>query len=300
MHANPPRPISETYSNQVLSFTIPERNARGRAVRLDSVLDEILSAHDYPAPVAHVLAEALLLTTLAGGLIKQTGAQVTLQAQTSGPISLLVCDYRAGALRGYVGFDAEAVLKIGGNPSLSALFGEGFLALTFDLPEGNRYQGIVPFQGDSLAEACEHYFAQSEQVPTLIRVAITGNGSGYRAAGLIVQHLAEGEEGRERLHVQLDHPEWEHVAILAGTVKFGELLDPDLSLDAIIWRLFHEEREVRIQQGASLSRGCRCSESHYQGVLAQFPDDDLAEMRDQDGVIVVDCAFCSKEFAIVA
>ena len=293
-------PEGETGFDRLLSFTIPARNARGRIVRLGPVLETILAAHEYPPPIKHLLAEALVITALIGGLFKDEDGQLTLQAQTRGGIiGLLVCDYRGGELRGYVRHDAERLAALGANPSLFALFGQGYLAMTFDLASANqRYQGIVPLEGNSLAEACQAYFVQSEQVPTLMRVAVRSDGSGCVAGGLLAQHLAEGEEGRERLHVRLDHPEWEHVAVLAGSTKHDELVDPELSLEALIWRLFHEEPEVRVEPGPKLSRGCRCSIDHYRSVIAQFPESERAEMRDDAGLIVVDCAFCSKLFEI--
>ncbi|MEW4449655.1 Hsp33 family molecular chaperone HslO [Qipengyuania sp. JC766] len=298
----PTPPAVETYSDRTLTFTIPARHARGRAVRLDTVLSDILGPHDYPPAIAHLLAEAVVLAALMGSLVKEDGAQMTMQAQTKdGIVKLLVCDFRAGELRGYADFDAERLGGLGSNPSLSALFGEGFLAITFDRPEGKgRYQGIVPLEGASLADACAAYFFQSEQVPTLIRTAVRSDGGRVSAAGLLLQHLPEGEEGRERLHVRLDHPEWEHVSILAGTLRHDELLDPALSMEAIVWRLFHEEEEVRIERDALLRRGCRCSVEHYRTVLAGFPEADLAEMRNEEGVIEVDCAFCSRIFPIAA
>lgn len=290
---------AETFSDTLLGFTLPARNARGRVVRMEGVLEEVLRAHDYPAPITHLLSEALVLGTLMGGLLKGEEAQMTLQAQTEGGIvSLLVCDYRAGAVRGYADFDAERLGKLGANPSLAALFGGGYLAITFETEGRQRYQGIVPLEGDSLAEACESYFSQSEQIPTLIRVASRAGVDGRVAAGLLVQHFPDGEEGRERLHVRLDHPDWEHVAVLSGTISHDELLDPALSLEAMVWRLFHEEAEVRVQPGAALSRGCRCTAAHYESVIARFPAEEQAEMRGPEGVIAVDCAFCSKTFAL--
>lgn len=292
--------VQETYAGQLLGFSIPALHARGRVVRLDGVLEEILSAHAYPPAITHLLGEALILATLIGGLLKNDGAQLTMQAQTEGGVvRLLVCDWRAGELRGYVDFDHERLAALGANPSLYALFGKGYLAITFDLPEGEgRYQGIVPLEGESLSDACEAYFSQSEQVPTLIRVAVRSGGDGAVAAGLLVQHLADGEEGRERLHVRMDHPEWEHVAVLAGSVRHDELLDPELSLEAIIWRLFHEEDQVRVERGAAVVRGCRCSLEHYAKVIARFPEAERAEMRNDEGLIMVDCAFCSRQFPI--
>lgn len=293
---------AETYSDKLLGFTIPGRNARGKAVRLDRTIDEILAAHDYPPAITHLLAEALVLAALIGGLLKHESGQLTMQAQTeAGVVNLLVCDYRAGALRGYVDFDRERLAELGANPSLFALFGKGYLAITFDMADGKgRYQGIVPLEGESLAEACETYFAQSEQVPTLIRVGARAGRGDCVAGGLLVQHLPDGEEGRERLHARMDHPEWEHVAVLAGSTRHDELLDDGLSLEALVWRLFHEEREVRIQPGPVLARGCRCSVEHYEQVIARFPEADRADMRDEEGKILVDCAFCSKVFEIEA
>lgn len=290
----------EIFSDQVLGFTIPDQHARGRVVRLEGVLDTILSAHAYPPPITHLLAEALVLTALAGSLLKDDGSQATMQAQTEdGPVKLLVCDFRGDELRGYVDFDAEKLATLGANPSLEALFGKGYLALTFDLANGKgRYQGIVPLEGSSLAEAVQGYFTQSEQVPTMIRVAIGTEHGHARAAGMLVQHLPEGEEGRERLHTRFDHPEWEHVAVLAGSLRHDELLDPALSLDAIVWRLFHDENEVRVFAGPPIARGCRCSQAHYEQVLARFSEEDRAEMRNEDGAIVIDCAFCSQSFVI--
>lgn len=290
----------ETYAGRMLGFTIPARHARGRVVRLDRTLDAILSAHDYPPPIRHLLAEALVLTALAGSLLKHDGSQLTMQAQTeAGAVRLMVCDYRAGELRGYVDFDAGQLAELGANPTLFALFGKGYLALTFDMAKGKgRYQGIVPLEGNSLSKACEAYFAQSEQVPTLIRCAVRSGPHGNEAAGLLLQHLAEGEDGRERLHTRMDAPEWEHVSVLAGSIRHDELLDPSLSLDAIVWRLFHEEDEVRIQHGASLMRGCRCSPEHYAGVLRQFSPDELDAMRNPEGSIIVDCAFCSRAIPV--
>lgn len=289
----------ETFADRLLGFTLPGKNARGRVVRLDLTLNDVLSAHDYPAPIKHLLGEALVLGALMGGLLKGEQGQLTMQAQTkSGSVQLLVCDYSAGEMRGYAEFDADQLDNLGANPALSALFGEGYLAITFETDGGQRYQGIVPLEGDTLAEACESYFVQSEQVPTLIRIASRSGPAGHEAAGILIQHLADGEEGRERLHVRLDHPDWEHIVALGATISHEELLDESLSMEGIIWRLFHEEEQIRIQPGSSISRGCRCSAEHYGEVLARFPEVERAEMRNDDGQIVVDCQFCSKKFAL--
>ncbi|MXP26867.1 Hsp33 family molecular chaperone HslO [Altererythrobacter indicus] len=293
-------PADETGFDQILAFSLPERDARGRAVRLGPVLDTILAAHDYPPALKHLLGEALVLTALMGGLLKDEGSQLTLQAQTKGGVvDLLVCDYRDNELRGYVKHDRERFDGLGANPTLAALFGEGYLAITYDLAtSGQRYQGVVPLEGGSLSEAVQAYFAQSEQVPTIIQTAVKAGPDGCVAGGLLVQHLPEGEEGRERLHVRMDHPEWEHVSILTSTIRHDELVDPALSQEAMVWRLFHEESEVRVEAGPQLRRGCRCTVEHFENVISRFSKDERREMSDDQGIIRVDCAFCSREFPI--
>jgi len=289
--------------DRAIGFTIPARHARGRIVRLAPVLDTILAAHAYPAPIEALLTEALTLAALIGSTLKEAGGQLTMQAQTEGGIvKLLVCDYRGGELRGYVDFDAERLAEAPADPSLYALFGKGYLAITFDQSTtGERYQGIVPLDGDSLSQAAEHYFLQSEQIPTLIRVGMQGNGADGRVAGgLLLQHLPEGEDGRDRIHTRLDHPEWEHVAILGGTMKPEELADPALALEMLVWRLFNEETEVRVQGETRFVRGCRCSPDYIASVLAKFPPEEQRDMADADGMIVVDCAFCAQKFPVPA
>lgn len=287
--------------DRVVGFTIPGRHARGRIVRVGPVLDTILAAHAYPPPIEALLAEALTLTALLGSLLKDAAGQLTLQAQTTGGIvSLLVCDYRGGELRGYVQFDADRLVELGEQPSLFALFGTGHLAITFDqATTGERYQGIVPLDGNSLAEAAESYFFQSEQIPSLIRLGTLHTADGQcRAGGLFLQHLPEGEDGRERLHVRLDHPEWEHVAALGNTMGADELADGMIPLETLVWRLFNEEKEVRILAATDLVKGCRCDVTYISEVLAKFAPEDRAEMADENGVISVDCAFCATKFPV--
>ncbi len=283
-----------------LGVTIPARHARGRLARLGPALDRVLASHNYPPVIEQLLAEALVMTALLGSLLKDLGGQLTIQAQTeSGIIDLLVCDYLGGELRGYVRHDPDRLAEAGPSPTLFSLFGRGYLAITFDQPASDeRYQGIVPLEGDSLAQAAQSYFTQSEQIPSIVRLAARKSEGGWIAGGLLFQHLAEGEEGRDRLHTRLDHPEWPHVAILAGSVKDDELVDPALPLEDLVWRLFHEEEEVRTLPPVALSRGCRCDPDYVKSVIARFPAEERTAMVGDDGFIRVDCVFCATDFPI--
>jgi molecular chaperone Hsp33 len=293
-------PSVQLNTDVALGVAIPSRNARGRVARLGAVVDSVLAAHNYPLVIEKLLAEALTLTALLGSLLKEAQGQLTLQAQTDGGvIDLLVCDYLGGELRGYVRHDPERLDTLPEAPSLQELFGKGYLAITFDQPVAEeRYQGIVPLEGKNLGDAAQSYFAQSEQIPSLVRLAAEKRGESWTAGGLLLQHLPEGEEGRERLHTRLDHPDWPHIAILGGSVKAEELTDPELPLDDLVWRLFHEEDEVRTLPAIKLSRGCRCDPAYVRSVIARFPADEREAMVGDDGLITVDCAFCSSSFAI--
>ncbi len=287
-------------ADQMVRFTLPGRSARGRLVRLEAVLDAILSAHAYPAVASRVLAEALALTALLGSTLKDEEGQLTLQAQApEGAISLLVCDWRGGALRGYLQHDAERLARLPEDADLTALFGSGYLAITFDQSvSGERYQGIVPLEGADLGAAAEAYFCQSEQLPSLVRLSYADRGlAGHAVGGMMIQYLPDGEEGRERLHVRENHPDWDHVTALAGTVTSAELIDPDLASDALLWRLFNED-EVRILPPLGISRGCRCSATHIREVLSSFPEEERNAMSDENGRISVDCAFCARSIVI--
>lgn len=293
-------PMTSPHTDTALAFTIPDRSARGRLVRLGPALNTILSAHGYPPAVEKVLAEAVVLAALLGATLKDQDGQLTLQAQTeNGVIDLLVADYRGGEMRGYVRYDLDRLGELPSEPSLFALFGKGYLAITFDqATSGERYQGIVPLEGASLAEAAESYFAQSEQIPSLVRIGIGRDADGQLiAGGLMLQHLPEGEEGRERLHTRLDHPEWGHVAALGGSVRDDELADVALSLETLLWRLFNED-EVRTIPGVAPRWGCRCDPDHVASVIARFPAEERAEMVGADGNIGVNCEFCARTYKI--
>ena len=291
-------------ADRTLGFMVPSRNVRGMVVRLDATLNAIMAAHPYPEPLIHLLAQALTLTALVGATMRQDDGQVTVQASAKGGVvDLLACDWRAGELRGYMKFDDQATVSE--SMSLPELFGKGYLAITVDHADSEeRWQGIVPLEGESLAAALEGWFSQSEQLPTLMRIGVTGsaeNGGmgGWLAGGVIMQHLARSEIGGERLDAGEQHPDWEHVAALAATTTQAELTDPELSAEQLLWRLFHEE-QVRVVPGPKPVKGCRCSAAHIKDVLMRFPETERAGMRDETGVIAVDCQFCSRVFGIAA
>lgn len=304
-------PWSGLEDDMVLPFRTERSAARGRVVRLGTVVDSILSAHDYPDSVSKLLGEAVALTAMFGASLKFEGNFI-LQTETDGPVDLLVVDYRApGALRGYARFDGDRVasLQNEGEVAPSVLLGNGHMAMTIDQgPELDRYQGVVPLEGVDLSAAADTYFRQSEQLPTFVRVAVArhyragGEADGgwtWRAGGLMVQHVTR-EGGLDELEADAetlvgeDDEDWNRVRILAGTVEDHELLDPTLAPERLLYRLFHEET-VRAYRASRLEVYCKCSRERIENLLAQFAADDLSDMV-EDGRIIVTCEFCNRRY----
>lgn len=293
----------ESRDNEVRPFQIEGMDVRGRAVRLGTVVDQILKAHDYPDAVATILGEVLTLTGLLGSIMKFNGI-VTVQTKSDGPVPMIVADYERqedgiGRLRGYADIDEKKLATYGNNPSFHGLIGskKGYLALTIDQGEDmERYQGIVDLTGETIADVARNYFQNSEQTPTEMRLVcdrneVTGH---WRAGGIMVQHLARGEEGRERILDRETADEWNRASVLMHSVKHDELLDPQLDLDTLLYRLYNEDG-VRVFEPARLIHACRCSRERLKAVLTQFDDEELAEMV-RDGQIDVNCQFCNSTY----
>ena len=307
----------------VLPFRTERSGVTGRLVRLGPVVDSILGRHAYPEPVSRILGEAVALTTLLGSSLKFDSALVgrlILQTKTDGPLRLLVVDFEEpGHIRAYASFDQARIegLAQAANVTAGDILGSGHLAMTID-PGGNldRYQGIVPLAGGSIADAAHAYFRQSEQIPTFIRLAVArqysasrgGHGSWqWRAGGLLIQYVPPIEEGAisddgtmaEHVLVGEEDDRWTRTRMLAATVEDHELLDPTLSPERLLYRLFNEEG-VRAHRTLPIQERCRCSRHRVDNLLASFGPSELADMREPDGAITVTCEFCNTHYRFEA
>ncbi|MBS0240857.1 MAG: Hsp33 family molecular chaperone [Proteobacteria bacterium] len=310
------RPARSTSPDDiVLPFGTVKSRVSGRIVRLGAAVDTVLTSHDYPEPVSTILGEALALTALLGHPLK-AGGRLILQTKTDGPLGFLVVQYEApGGLRGYASFDrdkVEALMRSGRKLGPGDFIGKGRMAMTID-PGGAlaSHQGIVALDGGSLADAAHAYFRQSEQLPTFIRLAVArhmiggpNGGWHWRAGGLVLQHVPRlggdpkpdetPEERDARLHGE-DDDDWLRVSTLAATVEDHELIDPMLSPERLLMRLFHEEG-VRVSDEMPIAARCRCSRSRIEGFLKGFTAKDFEDMREPDGAVTVTCEFCSKKY----
>ena len=303
----------------VLPFAVAALDVRGRIVRLGPMLDRVLSRHDYPAPVSRLLGEAVALTALLGTAIKFKGRFI-LQTASDGPVNLIVVDFTTPSdVRAYARFDEAAVAaaEAAGRTEPEDLIGAGHLAMTIDQGQHtNRYQGVVALGGKSFEDIAHEYFAQSEQIPTRVRLSVAQvvdrDDSGtlrnrWRAGGVMTQFLPESiERVRQRDLDPGDAPEdyqaadiddddaWVEARALVETVEDHELTDPDLAAERLLYRLFHEPG-VRIFSPIALADRCGCSRDKVEKMLRGFSPEERSDMTD-DNEIVVTCEFCSTRY----
>lgn len=278
----------------VQPFLIESSGIRGRLLRLESVCDLILSRHDYPEPVARTLAEMLALCGGLASLIKYDGI-FTLQASGDGPLRMMVVDVTSeGAMRGYAGFDRarldQLLAEVDTAPTVPQLFGKGHIAFTVDQGSySERYQGIVALTGDSLADCLQHYFMQSEQLQSGIVLSAGRRGGHWVSAALVLQRLPE-----EAVHAIEDEDDWRRAMVLQASCSENELLDDQLALNDLLFRLFHEEG-VRVFDPRPVAEGCRCSEEKLEQVLKTMPRAEIEDLK-TDGAVEVTCEFCTRVY----
>ncbi len=283
----------------VAPFQVEGESVRGRLVRMGAAVHEIISGHDYPEPVANLLGEACALAALVGSSLKFDG-RLIVQAQGDGPVRYVVADYdTSGSLRGYCRFDEERVAEIAKGfvrPGAKSLLGEGVFIMTVDQgPDMDRYQGVTAIEGETLALCAEQYFAQSEQTPTRVRLAVgqadVGEGMRWRAGGMLIQNIAEDDARGSTAEA------WVRSQAFFETIGEDELLDPTISAETLLFRLFHEDG-VRVFEPKQLQAFCRCSHERIESVLKSFDQAERAEMVEDDGQIRVTCEYCSRVYAI--
>jgi len=293
-------PAAPLHDDLVAAFQIENQPVRGRIVRLGEPIDEVLTRHAYPEPVANLLGEACALAALVGASLKFDG-RLIVQAQGDGPVSLVVADYdTSGALRGYCSFDADKVAVASQGfirPGAGTLLGKGLFVMTIDQgPETERYQGITQIEGETLALCAETYFAQSEQTPTRVRLAVgqlqTDQGLVWRAGGLLIQNIAGDADAREEVE-----DTWTRAQALFETTGEDELIDPTIPAETLLYRLFHEDG-VRLFQPRPLRAFCRCSPERILNLLRSFPPEERREMVTPEGNIRVTCEYCSRVYDV--
>ncbi len=279
----------------VRAFQIEGEPVRGRIARLGPAIDTILRGHDYPEPVANLLGEACALAALVGSNLKFEG-RLIVEARGGGPVRYVVADYdTSGGLRGYCRFEADEVEAVSNGfvrPGAKSLLGDGVFMMTVDQgPEMDRYQGMTAIEGETLALCAEQYFAQSEQTPTRVRLAVSQANGASRAGGVLIQYIADDDARGST------EDAWRRTQAFFETIGEDELVDPDLTSNELLFRLFHEDG-VRVFDPRMLAAVCRCSQERIESVLKSFEAAERADMVEPDGKIHVTCEFCSRLYAV--
>ena len=288
-----------SFDNHVTSFQLDNSPVRGRAVHLGDALNEALGVDRYPPEVARMLGEAMMISALVGRALKFKGRLIVQCYGTNeGAISLLVADCTTdGDIRGYARWDEEQLKVIrldSKNPGAKTLLGGGTFAMTIDQgPDMDQYQGLSAIEGDSLAECAEHYFAQSEQVPTRVKLAcgqiqLPGSEPYWRGGGVMIQRIAADENRGDTGN------DWDTAKALFGTLSDEELIDPAVSQEKLLYRLFHEDG-VRMVDQANITAKCSCSEKRLYNTLKSFEVDALTDMA-ENGNITASCEFCARDY----
>ncbi|RDL49012.1 33 kDa chaperonin [Ensifer sp. M14] len=307
--------------DHVVPFQVEGLDVRGRAVQLGPMLDAILERHNYPLPVARLVAETVVLTVLLGTSLKFDG-KLIVQTKSDGPVDLVVADFATpDKVRAYARFNEEALAEAlkDGRTQSHELLGKGVLAFTIDQgAHTQRYQGIVALDGATLEEIAGVYFRQSEQIPTKVRLGVAElldrdeNGKPrhrWRAGGMVAQFLPNapermrqpdlsGGDGDDNEDLFDEDDLWAEAKVMVETIDADELTDPMVGTERLLYRLFHE-RGVRVYQPQAVYDRCSCSREKIRSVLTGLHADDI-ESTIEDGLIKVTCEFCSTTYRFEA
>jgi len=297
-------PQPPSYGDFVLPFDIAKAGVRGRLVRLDAASARALGAHALPEAAARVAGEVVALGALLGTALKLDG-RLTIQTKGDGPLDLVTADYygadenRNRGVRGYARLDAERFAALQAQ-DFDKLAGKGALAITIEPKRGGQtYQGIVELSHLGIGASAETYFAQSEQLPTVIKLAaaplyVAGDKQPHwRAGGIMLQMTPEAAKHG----IESRSDDWERLSLLLATVEDLELVDTSLAPETLLWRLFHEE-EVRVQPPEPVVFRCDCDAARITMVLKSYAPEDRAGLADPDGIIRARCEFCGKTHEI--
>ena len=269
-----------TQHDQLHRYLFENYAVRGELVTVSETLEQILAGHNYPQPVKNVLSELLVATSLLTATLKFEG-DITVQLQGDGPMTLAVINgNNHQQLRGVARVQGD----IPADADLKTLIGNGYLVITISPAEGERYQGVVGLEGDTLAACLEDYFMRSEQLPTRLFIR-TGEVDGQPAAGGMLLQVLPAQDAQTN--------DFEHLATLTETIKAEELFN--LSATDVLWRLYHEE-EVTVYDPQSVEFKCTCSRERCAGALKTLPDEEIDSIMAEDGEIDMHCDYCGTHY----
>ncbi|BBG60671.1 Heat shock protein 33 [Providencia rustigianii] len=270
--------------DQLHRFLFEQHAVRGEMITVDETFHHILQNHDYPEAVKGLLGELLVATSLLTATLKFDG-DITVQIQGDGPVKLAVINgNNLQQMRGVARVDGPVVA----GSTLKQMIGNGFIVITITPKQGERYQGIVAIEGNSIEESIDAYFRQSEQLPTRLFIRVGElDGKGI-AGGMLLQVLPAAENS--------SHEFFDHLVQLTATIKGKEL--SELDIKEVLHRLYHEE-DVTLYDPQSVEFRCTCSRERCEASLITLSNEDVMEILHKDGKIDMECEFCGTHYVFI-
>ncbi|MEH6445380.1 MAG: Hsp33 family molecular chaperone HslO [Oceanospirillaceae bacterium] len=263
--------------DQIQRILFDNIDVRGVVTRLEDSYQEIMSLHNYPVMIEQILGQMLAAVTILSTNLKFNG-KLILQAKGEGSVSALMAECNhLNECRAIAQFDED----IAENLSFQEMLVKGHLVITIEPEVGQRYQGFVPLEHETLAQCLADYFQRSEQLDTHFMLACDGS----QARGLMLQVMPAMQSGEE---------DWQRLSLLASTLKADELLS--LDNETLLFRLFHEE-QCRLFEAENISFKCQCSRQRSEDVLKLLGSDELHEIIAERGNIEIDCQFCNSKYS---
>ncbi|MFH0225932.1 Hsp33 family molecular chaperone HslO [Vibrio furnissii] len=269
-------------SNNTLNrYLFEDLSVRGELVQLDETYQHIITSKEYPAPIQTLLGELLVATSLLTATLKFEGS-ITLQLQGDGPVSLAVINGDNNQqVRGVARWDGD----IADNANLHNMMGKGYLVITIEPKQGERYQGVVGLEGDNLADVLEGYFLRSEQLKTRLWIRVGEHEGKPHAAGMLLQVMPDGTGTPE---------DFEHLEQLTNTVKDEELFT--LEANELLYRLYNQEK-VNVFEPQPVAFQCGCSRERSAAAIITLARDDINEILAEEGFVALHCDYCGTTYS---
>ena len=268
-------------ANNVLNrYLFEDLSVRGELVQLDEAYQRIISSKEYPAALQKLLGELLVSTTLLTATLKFEGS-ITIQLQGDGPVSLAVINGdHDQKIRGVARWEGD----IADDATLHEMMGKGYLVITIEPKKGERYQGVVGLEGETLADVIEGYFANSEQLKTRLWIR-TGEHEGKKhAAGMMIQVMPDGTGTPE---------DFEHLEQLTATVKNEELFT--LPANELLYRLYNQDL-VRLYEPQPVEFHCGCSRERSGAAIITVDKTEIYDILAEEGTISLHCDYCGTSY----
>lgn len=271
-------------NNMLYRYLFEDLSVRGELVQLDDTYQQMISSQDYPAPLQHLIGELLVASSLLTATLKFDGS-ITLQLQGDGPVSLVVINGDNNQqVRGVARWQGE----IAEQATLHEMLGKGYLVITIEPKQGERYQGVVSLEGETLSDVLEGYFERSEQLKTRLWIRVGQHQGKACAAGMLLQTVPDGKGSAD---------DFEHLEQLTNTIKEEELFG--LPAEELLYRLYNQDK-VQLFTPQPVTFRCGCSRERSGAAIVTIAREEINDILAQDGAVALHCDYCGTTYSFDA